>query len=119
MQSIFYGKMELPHQKKHLMKEKTLQPREVLAWIVLVFAILLFGTGSAIRAASGDVEAGFDPNADDVNNVTAVQADGKILIGGFFLSVGGVPSIRRSTSSSAGVGCGFLGVACLFFMGEI
>jgi hypothetical protein len=32
---------------------------------------------------------GFDPNANDNVEALAVQADGKILVGGFFTSIGG------------------------------
>ena len=38
----------------------------------------------------GDLDAGFDPNADDVVQSIALQPDGKIVIGGVFTQVGGV-----------------------------
>lgn len=41
-------------------------------------------------AAPGDVDAGFNPNANTTVYSTAVQPDGKILIGGAFTTVGGV-----------------------------
>jgi uncharacterized delta-60 repeat protein len=41
-------------------------------------------------AADGDVDPGFDPNANDYVLGTAEQPDGKIVIGGNFTTVGGV-----------------------------
>src|SRR4051812_10719140 len=48
-------------------------------------------------AAAGDAEAGFDPNVGATVLCTAVQPDGKILIGGFFGVVDGAsrPFIAR------------------------
>src|SRR6266849_2718282 len=37
----------------------------------------------------GTLDTAFNPNANDVVNSIAVQADGKILAGGFFTSIGG------------------------------
>src|SRR5437016_4207635 len=37
----------------------------------------------------GTLDAAFDPNADSYVHSIAVQADGKILVGGFFTSIGG------------------------------
>jgi len=46
----------------------------------------------------GTLDTAFDPNADDVVNVIAVQPDGKILIGGFFtaLAPNGGASVARN-----------------------
>jgi hypothetical protein len=38
----------------------------------------------------GTLDLAIDPNADGTVNSMAVQADGKILLGGFFSAVGGV-----------------------------
>ncbi len=40
-------------------------------------------------AADGSLDTGFDPNANSTVFNTTVQADGKIIIGGNFTSVGG------------------------------
>src|SRR5437773_946444 len=37
----------------------------------------------------GTLDTGFNPNASSDVNAIALQADGKILIGGFFITVGG------------------------------
>jgi len=62
----------------------------VLALLAL-FALLL-PTGTA-RAAAGDVDLTFDPGGgpDSVVRALAVQADGKVAIGGNFTSVNGTP----------------------------
>jgi uncharacterized delta-60 repeat protein len=47
-------------------------------------------TTSAYGTVAGDLDTGFNPNADSTVYSLAVQADGKVLIGGEFDSVGGV-----------------------------
>jgi uncharacterized delta-60 repeat protein len=51
--------------------------------------ILLPLAGSVLHAAPGDLDTGFNPNANNTVNSIAVQADGKVLIGGDFSSAGG------------------------------
>ncbi|MCX6874767.1 MAG: choice-of-anchor D domain-containing protein [Verrucomicrobia bacterium] len=46
------------------------------------------------RAADGDVDPGFNPDANGYVQGMAVQADGKILLGGWFTTVGGVARER-------------------------
>jgi uncharacterized delta-60 repeat protein/uncharacterized repeat protein (TIGR01451 family) len=49
--------------------------------------------------ADGTLDVGFDPNANDIVESVAVQADGKVLIGGFFTTLkpngAGEPTVRR------------------------
>jgi uncharacterized delta-60 repeat protein len=53
------------------------------------------GTGTTPRNylgrlnADGTLDASFDPGANDTVNVLALQPDGKILVGGFFTTLGG------------------------------
>ena len=49
----------------------------------------LAGAALPARATDGDVETGFDPNANSGVYCSVLQPDGKILLGGFFTSVGG------------------------------
>ncbi len=37
----------------------------------------------------GTLDTGFNPNSDEIVNAIVVQADGKILVGGWFASIGG------------------------------
>ena len=41
------------------------------------------------RGAPGDLESGFNPNADDEVWTVALQGDGKIIVGGWFDNIGG------------------------------
>jgi len=53
------------------------------------------GTGTTARSligrleSSGAIDAGFDPGANVKVEVVALQADGKILVGGYFTTLGG------------------------------
>jgi uncharacterized delta-60 repeat protein len=47
-------------------------------------------TAGAYGVVAGDLDTGFNPNANSTVTSVAVQADGKVLIGGLFSSVGGV-----------------------------
>jgi len=51
--------------------------------------------GPIARAADGDVDPTFNPDASGHVSGMAVQADGKILLGGAFTTVGGVARGRR------------------------
>src|SRR5947207_1056125 len=62
-----------------------LTPRAVIVVVSAVISAWI-GAGSA-RAQS--VDPGFDPGTNDFVYTTAVQPDGKILIGGSFVSAGG------------------------------
>jgi hypothetical protein len=44
---------------------------------------------ASLGAAPGDVDTSFDPNADGTVSCIAVQANGKILLSGYFLNVAG------------------------------
>src|SRR5687768_14275773 len=44
----------------------------------------------AVHAAPGDVDQGFNPNANGEVDGLAVQPDGKLVIGGFFTTMSGV-----------------------------
>ena len=46
--------------------------------------------------ADGSVDSRFDPNADNSISALAVQADGKILLGGSFTSLGSAPATTRN-----------------------
>jgi uncharacterized delta-60 repeat protein len=54
------------------------------------------GTGTTARNnigrlnANGSLDGSFNPGADDSINILVVQPDGKILVGGFFSTLGGV-----------------------------
>lgn len=54
------------------------------------------------QAASGDVDAGFIANADKEVNCTALQPDGKIIVGGEFSVLGGVPRNRLARLNADG-----------------
>ncbi len=56
----------------------------------LVISVLLLAVPLDANGAPGDAEAGFDPNVSATVLCTAVQPDGKILIGGFFTLVDGM-----------------------------
>jgi uncharacterized delta-60 repeat protein len=47
-------------------------------------------TPAAFGNVAGDLDTGFNPNAEWIVFSLAVQADGKVLIGGYFTAVGGV-----------------------------
>lgn len=53
-------------------------------------------------AAPGAVEAAFDPNANSYVTCTAIQTDGKIVIGGDFTTVGGVVRNRIARLNADG-----------------
>ena len=57
---------------------------------------------SPVAAAPGDVETGFNANVSFIVYSTAVQADGKILIGGNFTTVGGAPRNRIARLNADG-----------------
>jgi uncharacterized delta-60 repeat protein len=52
--------------------------------------------------ANGSLDTGFNPNADSTVNSLAVQADGKVLIGGSFTTVGGVTRNRVARLNADG-----------------
>ena len=51
-------------------------------------------TSAGGRNSDGSLDTSFDPNANDLVFAVAVQADGKILVGGDFTSIGGQPRNR-------------------------
>src|SRR6185503_11874746 len=57
-------------------------------WTVAITALFV-SLAPNTYAAPGDAELGFDPNVSATVLCTAVQPDGKILIGGFFSLVDG------------------------------
>jgi uncharacterized delta-60 repeat protein len=61
-------------------------PRPPLSNLRIMGLLLLAVTGTALRAqvAASVVGDGFDPNANGIVNVVAVQPDSKILLGGYF-----------------------------------
>ena len=70
-----------------------MSPVVSLAKLVLFLCCALMAFDHQVFAAPGDVDAGFNPNVGatfSTVNSTAVQPDGRILIGGNFTSVGGV-----------------------------
>jgi uncharacterized delta-60 repeat protein len=52
--------------------------------------------------ADGTLDASFNPNADGVVNALALQADGKVLLGGLFTSVGGTTRNRIARVNADG-----------------
>jgi len=67
--------------------------RILLLWLI---------AGSALHAAPGDLDIGFNPNASSTVYSVAVQADGKVLIGGEFSNLGGAPRNRIARLNSDG-----------------
>lgn len=57
---------------------------------IIITVCLLLASALYSRAASGDLDTGFDPSANNTVNAIVVQPDGKILLGGNFTSIGGV-----------------------------
>jgi uncharacterized delta-60 repeat protein len=51
----------------------------------------------------GSLDSGFNPNPDDIVTEISLQADGRILIAGFFLNVGGIsrPQLARLNSDGS------------------
>lgn len=79
-----------------------IKPREIaysLNGIVLAIVMAFYCTASA---APGDADTGFNPNVNGAVNSTAVQADGKIIIGGSFSSVGGVTRNNLARLNASG-----------------
>src|SRR5207302_10846200 len=72
----------------------------VLAPVCTIPLVVYFTTAVAVRHTLTLPDAlpiladSFDPNANDLVDAIAVQADGKILAGGFFTSIGGQPRNR-------------------------
>src|SRR5438477_648605 len=56
---------------------------------MVLVGLALAGGAAAVRGQSA--LDGFDPNADNTLSAIAMQADGKILAGGLFSSIGGQP----------------------------
>jgi uncharacterized delta-60 repeat protein len=56
---------------------------------LLAFLFLSATFAQPTAAAPGDLDTGFNPNANGSIYATAVQPDGKIVIGGYFTTVGG------------------------------
>ncbi len=72
---------------RHFQTQNSLLPRTHAlrgSFVRCVFLLLPM----AVIAAPGDVEPGFNPNANSAVYSTAVQADGKCLLGGSFTTVG-------------------------------
>lgn len=71
------------------MKRSVLRPRGKTLVRVLVtnVAVLLLALSVEVRAQSA--VDGFDPGADDGVFALAAQADGKLLVGGLFTTLGG------------------------------
>ena len=61
--------------------------------------------------ANGTVDAGFNPAPNGVVGAIALQADGRLMIGGGFTSLGGVPRVAIARLSATGVASQILGVA--------
>ena len=59
------------------------------ASVLLLTSLALDLAALPARAADGDVDPGFNPNANDTVYGVAVQADGHVVLGGMFRSVGG------------------------------
>lgn len=51
--------------------------------------IAIFSFTISIQAADGDADPAFNPNANNTIYSTAIQADGKIVVGGAFTAIGG------------------------------
>jgi len=63
-----------------------MKPLRTLSFVMLATAMAFSSTATA---APGDVDTGFNPNANSTVYSTAVQPDGKTLIGGTFTTVNG------------------------------
>jgi len=72
-------------------------PLSVTAWLALGLA---FAVGSL--KAAGEADIGFNPNLDGGVRSLAVQADGKVLIGGYFETMGGVSRRRIARLNADG-----------------
>ena len=66
--------------------------------IVSLFAILLFSASAIFAQSALD---GFNPNPDGPIRAVVVQADGKILVGGEFGSIGGVTRVQLARLDAA------------------
>lgn len=55
----------------------------------VVVVLALFGFVSGAFADPGDLDPAFDPGANSDVHALAVQPDGKLLVGGYFTSIGG------------------------------
>ena len=62
--------------------------------VLLLFFVAVLLAGGATAARGQSALDGFDPNANGTISVVVVQPDGKILIGGGFSTVLGVPRNR-------------------------
>ena len=66
------------------------------------------GTGTTTRKrigrlnSDGTLDTNFNPGANDIVDALAVQSDGKIVVGGFFTTLGGGGTIVRNWAPSAG-----------------
>lgn len=71
--------------------------------LLLKASVLLLGLWPcAAHAAPGAVEAGFVPQPDGLVRTTAVQPDGRLLVGGEFSNIGGVAMRRLARMNSDG-----------------
>jgi hypothetical protein len=68
----------------------------------LIVSLLLLVVIQISRAAPGDVDLGLIANADKEINCTAMQPDGKTLVGGDFSVLGGVPRNRLARLNANG-----------------
>ncbi|MCX6874766.1 MAG: choice-of-anchor D domain-containing protein [Verrucomicrobia bacterium] len=75
--------------RKSLATKLAASPNRCPWTAALLAAAMLCLTALPGRAADGDVDPGFDPSANGAVLSAVAQADGKILLGGSFTSVGG------------------------------
>jgi hypothetical protein len=68
----------------------TSRAKRPFGWSIVCLGVLGLWVVSTQPAFSQNANDGFDPNANGIIWAMAVQADGKIIIGGDFTAVGGV-----------------------------
>ncbi|MFM8828798.1 MAG: fibronectin type III domain-containing protein [Actinomycetota bacterium] len=74
-----------------------------IRYILLAIAATIAFLPTAAAAAPGDLDTSFgNPDANSFVNSVAVQGDGKVLIGGFFTTVGGVARNRVARLNADG-----------------
>lgn len=72
------------------------------AIIKVIFLAVLIALGPKVIAAPGDLDLGFNPNANGMVYAAAQQPNGKIIIGGGFTTIGGVTRNRLARLSLDG-----------------
>lgn len=86
------GRCQLTKVAVHTTRNRSLPWRALrIRGFLLAAAIFLSGPGSVLLGQALD---GFDPNVDGTVNCLALQPDGRILIGGGFAAVAGIPRAR-------------------------